>query len=280
MNEKGILFSTDMLLSIIILTIIIGVSSELLDMHREISHENLQRYYFERSISETTQILINTPGSPSNWETLPTTNNVIPGLSTNENSNILSYDKICKLKATPELCSKILPLQVHANITIYPKDESIPPITIKSENGDPNEIFIVNRTVQCDFYKKYVILELNSKSKGCYRHGTWKCGYFRVTNGETERKDYYLLSDDPGILWIMDTPENKSNEENTIEGSPIILNDKIKKLLLSNCTGIIWIHAKGDGKVLVVSVPKGDSIPIQTAYFQIQPCDFVIVAWI
>jgi len=279
MNEKGLIFSTDILLSIIILTIIIGVSSELLDMHREINNENLQRYYFERSISETTQILINTPGSPSNWETLPSTNNIIPGLSTNENSNILSYDKICKLKATPELCSKILPLQVHANITIYPKDENIPPVNIKSENGTPNEIFTVNRTVQCDFYKKYVILELNSRSNGCYRHRTWKCGHFRVTDEEIERKDYYLLSDNPRIQWIIDTPENMSNEEN-IGRPPILLNDKIRNLLSSSSTDIIWIHTKDDGKVLIVSEPKGASIPLQMAYFQVQPCDFVVVAWI
>lgn len=279
MNEKGLVFSTDILLSIIILTVIIGISSELSDINREVTHENLQRYYLERSISETTQILINTPGSPSNWETLPTTNNVIPGLSTNENSNILSYDKICKLKSTPELLTKILPPQIHANITIYPKDESIPPIKIKSEEGNPNEIFIVNRTLQCDFYKKYVILELNSKSNNCYRHDTWKCGYFMVTIEEIEHNNYYLLADNPST-WIMDTPENKSNKENIIEESPILLNDKMKKLLSSNRTGIIWIHAKSDGEVLVVSVPKGASIPIQITYFQVQPCDFVIVAWI
>ncbi|BAW30767.1 MAG TPA: hypothetical protein PLO64_03015 [Methanothermobacter sp.] len=278
MNEKGLVFSTDMLLSMIILTIIIGISSNLIDINRQITHENLQRYYLERIVSETTQTLINSPGSPSNWETLPDTTNVIPGLSTNESSNVLSYDKICKLKATPELSNKILP-QVHANITIYPKNNDIPPIQIKSEEGNPKETFIINRTVQCDFYKKYVILEINSKSNPCYRHETWKCGHFKVTMEEIEENNYYLLLDNPGITWIMDTPENMSNEEN-IGRSPILLNDKIRNLLSSSSTDIIWIHTKGDGKVLIVSEPKGASIPLQMAYFQVQPCDFVVVAWI
>lgn len=279
MKEEGLVFSTDILLSMVILVVIIGVSSDLMDMNREINHENLQRYYFERILSETTDILINTPGSPHNWETLPATNNIIPGLSISENSKILSYDKICKLKATPELLNKILPSHVHANITVYPKNEVIPPIIIKSEGGTANEVFVVNRTVQCDFYKKYVILELNSKSNSCYRHGAWKCGYFKATFEEIERNNYYLLADNPGISWIMDTPENKNDEENTYR-SPVFLNDRIRSLLSSNSTGIIWIHARGDGRILVISVPRGSSVTLQPAYFQVQACDFVMVAWI
>ncbi|BDH80210.1 MAG TPA: hypothetical protein GXX31_01255 [Methanothermobacter sp.] len=279
MKEEGLVFSTDILLALAILIVIIGVSSDLMDMNREINHENLQGYYFERIISETTEILINTPGSPSNWETLPVTDNVIPGLSTSKNPKILSYDKICKLKATPQLFNTILPSQVHANITLYPKNETIPPIMIRCEDGTPHEIFIVNRTVQCDFYKKYVILELNSKSNSCYRHSTWKCGCFKATFEETERNNYYLLADNPGISWIIDTPENKNDEENNYE-SPVLLNDRIRSLLSQNSTGIIWIHARGDGNVLIISIPKGSSVPLQPAYFQIQPCDFVMVAWI
>ncbi|MDI3484356.1 MAG: hypothetical protein PWQ74_943 [Methanobacteriaceae archaeon] len=278
MKEEGLVFSTDVLLSMVILIVIMGVSSDLMDMNREIDHENLQRYYFERVVSETTEILIDTPGSPNNWETLPTTDNVIPGLSSNESSKILSYDKISKLKATPELLNKIFPPQVHANITIYPWN-NIPPIRIRCEDGTPQEIFVVNRTVQCDFYKKYVILDLNSKSNSCYRHGTWKCGYFKTTYEEIERNNYYLLADNPGILWIMDTPENKSDEENLYE-SPVLLNDRIRSLLSSNSSGIIWIHAKSDGNVLIISVPKGSSLPLQPDYFQVQPCDFVMIAWI
>ncbi|MDI9623275.1 MAG: hypothetical protein QFX38_00065 [Methanothermobacter sp.] len=279
MKEEGLVFSTDMLLSIIVIIVMIGVSSDLMDMNREITHENFQRYYFERIASETTEILINIPGSPSNWETLPITNNVIPGLSTNENSKILSYDKICKLRDKPELLSKVLPPQVHANITLYPKNEIIPPIIINGGDGTPHEIFIVNRTVQCDFYKKYVILELNSKSNGCYRHDKWKCSYFEATFEETERNNYYLLADNPRISWIIDAPENKSDEENTYK-SPVLLNNMIRSLLSSNSTGIIWIHVKGDGNVLIISVPKGSAVPLQPAYFQVQPCDFVMVAWI
>ena len=98
-DPKGMLFSTEFLLTIILFLLIIGIVANLIDKTDEKILNSLQTNNLESLTSKVVDNLISSPGSPESWEKLSSFNNVIPGLSIqNKNKetiiNTISFKKI------------------------------------------------------------------------------------------------------------------------------------------------------------------------------------------
>ena len=193
-DQYGLLHSSELLLSIILLIFIIGVVANLSDGLNEkiLSEEEISS--LEAIAIESSDYLLNNPGNPENWEDDEglkngiVSKNIIPGLAIkNKNvengeffdesasdemimSNAISYNKLIKIKNNYDslVDSNLLNDSVISSMAIYPLNSEIKPIEMgydfedKNDNVNDNNIVTVNRTVKCDFYSNFVVYNFNN----------------------------------------------------------------------------------------------------------------------
>lgn len=74
-------FSTDLMMALIIITVVLGVSADAMDN----VGSKIQDYYYANSVDRITtgavDMMIKNPGEPQNWEELRTFDGVTPGLA-------------------------------------------------------------------------------------------------------------------------------------------------------------------------------------------------------
>lgn len=171
-DSKGFIFSTDLLLSLIIITVIIGISADAIDYSNKNMGDHNSRAVLERCSLEAANILIKTPGSPDNWETISNCEGISPGLALNCNNstadnavNALSWEKINNLSQNYDKLveNKIFPKNIKSSIIIYPLDTRLKQMIIHEESipQESSEVVVVNRTVQCNFLSNYTIIVMD-----------------------------------------------------------------------------------------------------------------------
>ena len=192
-DQYGLLYSSELLLSIIVLIFIIGIIANLSDGLNEkmLTEEELSS--LEAIAIESSDYLLSNPGNPENWEEDIGLNNgivsknIIPGLAIkNKNvdngeffdesasdemimSNTISYNKLIKIKNNYDslVDRNLFNDSVHSSMAIYPLNSKIRPIEMgydfsnEDDNVNDNDIVTVNRTVKCDFYSGFVVYNFN-----------------------------------------------------------------------------------------------------------------------
>lgn len=192
-DQYGLLYSSELLLSIILLIFIIGIVANLSDdlNERVLSEEEFSS--LEAIAIESSDYLLNNPGNPENWEDDDGLNNgivskkIIPGLAIkNKNvdngeffyesasdemimSNTISYNKLIKVKNNYDslVDENMFNDSVHSSMAIYPLNSELRPIKMgydfgnEDDNVNDNDIVTVNRTVKCDFYSSFVVYNFN-----------------------------------------------------------------------------------------------------------------------
>ncbi|NYB52890.1 MAG: hypothetical protein HVN35_10090 [Methanobacteriaceae archaeon] len=237
-DKKGIVFSIDLMLALILITVILGVSANTMD----IVGSKMQDYSYAHSLERITMsgadMLIKTPGSPENWEELMELNGITPGLAEIDSSkmtskpNVLSKAKIERLKQSYDLLmlGKVIPEYCNSTLIIYPVDQCLEPIVVKniSTNQSSSDVWVVNRTVMCNYIntsalvfikavnENSTISEQNNQGEICphseynktdghrkvdfeNRKPGWICYHFRVTKFMLESTDFYVMTD-PEII--------------------------------------------------------------------------------
>lgn len=188
-DKYGLLYSTELLLSIIVLVFIIGIVANLSDEVNEkiLSEEELSS--LENIAIESCDYLLNNPGNPENWEEDEGLNNgivshnIIPGLAVKKKkvengefysesesdemimSNSISYNKLIKVKNNYEefIDRNLLNGSYQSTMAIYPLNDKIGPLVMGNldDNVNDNDIAVVNRTVKCDYYSSFVVYDFN-----------------------------------------------------------------------------------------------------------------------
>ena len=192
-DQHGLLYSSELLLSIIVLIFIIGIIANLSDGLNEkmLTEEELSS--LEAIAIESSDYLLSNPGNPENWEEDIGLNNgivsknIIPGLAIkNKNvdngeffdesasdemimSNAISYNKLIKIKNNYDslIGCNLFNDSVKSSMAIYPLNSKIRPIEMgydfgnEDDNVNDNDIVTVNRIVKCDFYSGFVVYNFN-----------------------------------------------------------------------------------------------------------------------
>ncbi|MCL2115010.1 MAG: hypothetical protein FWH29_02180 [Methanobrevibacter sp.] len=314
-ESKGMLFSTEFLLTIILLVLIIGIIANLMDRTDEKILNSMKTNNLESYSSKVADSLINSPGSPENWEKLSSFNNVIPGLSLqNENKetilNTISFKKIKILTSNYDtlITKNIFNNEIKSSIAIYPFNTEIEPIIIGEEinNQEHSTVFIVNRTVKCDFLSELAIISFNNEnynedylnslcnhdSLNNFSHEStenylWICNEFKVKRKDLDYNDYYLIFDEESIniggLWILDNTKRISTAENHINNVKIDLNSYLEENLENNSELIFYLHCKVPSNnknklnYVLVAIPKEMEVDnLNFPYFISQTCQFIL----
>ena len=196
-DQYGLLYSTELLISIILLVFIIGTIANLNDGLNEkmLCEEELSS--LENTAIEASDYLLKNPGSPENWEEDEgldddiVKSNIIPGLAIKnkrlENgqfysestadeevvTNTISYRKLMKIKNNYDgLVEKnLFNNSYKTSMAVYPLNSKIRPVLMgndfdvnvndNNDNVNDNNIIAVNRTVKCDFYSNFVVYDFN-----------------------------------------------------------------------------------------------------------------------
>jgi hypothetical protein len=281
MNNAGQVFTIDALLALIIITLIIGLSANAMN----IAGNKLQDYASEqaqqRIVENAADALIKTSGSPENWEDKIDFPGLTPGLAESENrtkrigGNTLSIKKIFRLRNNPELMKKLLPSTMTYSLIIYPIDTSLPSIVVqnKTPSNDVADVSVVNRTVEYDYMLMDLYLSIetdkNEKASSEYvcTHSNmgflthmrpdldegkpgWLCQPFNINLDTIKSKDFYLLTDPPflndnSILpnrWIIDTPDMINESSHKFTSSPILVTPIISELSGNKTTQTFVLH--------------------------------------
>ena len=139
---------------------------------------------------ETSDYLLNNPGSPENWEEEEAldngivSSNIIAGLAIknkkmdngqfydegsgddNVIANSISYRKLIKIKNNYDslINRNLFNDSFKSSMAVYPLNSEMGPLSMGDEiddNVNDNNIAVVNRTVKCDFYSSFVVYNFN-----------------------------------------------------------------------------------------------------------------------
>lgn len=185
-DKNGLMYSTELILSLILIIFIIGIMANITDSVNEkvLSQEELSS--LEAISIESGDYLLNNPGNPMNWEEDEGLNNgivsrqIIPGLAINKKSvengffydesssdeeiipNSISYIKLLKLKSNYDdlINRNLFNSTLKSSITIYPHSD-IDIIAMGDNLESSSDVVAVNRTVKCDYLSNFVIYRFN-----------------------------------------------------------------------------------------------------------------------
>lgn len=236
-EKSGMAFSIDLMLALVVLTVILGVSADAMDIVTSKMEDYSHTTNLERLATNAADILIRTPGSPEYWEKTGSAG-IKPGLASlnpqngEVEPNILSLDKIRGLQTNYDklMNGNVIPPGFESSLTIYPVDGALDPINVSNSFPDPacKEIVVVNRTVLCDYSNCTILVYVNAKEyifnpskekyglEKCPHSGIgndrqhdpvdfhnfksgWICNSFRISRDILKTNDFYLMTDPPNI---------------------------------------------------------------------------------
>ncbi|MBC7119039.1 MAG: hypothetical protein H5T36_01170 [Methanobacteriaceae archaeon] len=111
MDDRGMAFTTDMLLSLIIVTIALGMITDQMEILSYKMEDFTSRQSLERLVNDAADYLVKSPGEPQHWER-QVPSNTIPGLAVIDRGrpvpNYLFNKKVGMLKKNPQLLKNLV----------------------------------------------------------------------------------------------------------------------------------------------------------------------------
>lgn len=281
MDNHGQIFTIDAMLALILITLIVGLSANAMNIAGNKLHGYASEKSQQRIVENTADILIKTPGSPKNWEEMRDFPGLTPGLAESGDrnrrigGNTLSMMKISRLKNNPELMNKLLPSTMSYSLIIYPTDTSLPAIVVlnRTPSRYVTDISVVNRTVEYDYMLIDLYLSIKTdnyeqlgseyvcthSSMGFLTHKRpdldrgkdgWLCQPFNINLDAIKSKDFYILTDPPVLndnsrisnRWIIDTPDRINKSSHKFTSTPILVTPIISELLGNKSTQTYVLH--------------------------------------
>lgn len=150
MDQKGFVFSTDLLLALVIVTMAMGMMTNQFEELNYGLQDFTSRQSLERTVNDAADYLVKSPGSPHDWELRSQT--AKPGLAVEEwNYAIPNYLHHRKVSALRKSHGNLIPNLVHTNnYRLEIMNTTGNPIIPQMGNNPPNtakEIAIANRSV-------------------------------------------------------------------------------------------------------------------------------------
>ena len=284
-DNRAQIFSLDVMMALIIITVVLGISADAMDMVSYKTQDYSSRISLERTTTDAADMLIKSPGSPDKWEDYEFSVDTVPGLAKKEEygtiPNTLSFVKILKLKGSYNqlMYGNVLPYGVNSSMVIYPLDPSLSPITVMNNTVPEiaSEVAVANRTVLCDFMHISAVVKMRGHKNQQWpgepglegevcpqinhnKHDSktggleWACHYFNVTAGDLNSTDFYVITDPPSVTdsarWGIDRADAQVDCNEKFSNGPILVNNKITASIGNDTKAVLWFHilTKEDSK--------------------------------
>jgi hypothetical protein len=325
-DRQGQVFTLDALLAIVLITIAIGVSANAMEIVNYKITDHSAGKSLDRITTDAADILINTPGTynweKSNNTLFVTPGLAEENNGSVNTTKTLSFSKITQLRNNyHDLMSNVIPRGAGSSLIIYPTDSQLSPIVLNNETPPPDvQVSVANRSVLinlfdfkiltsiktglnrylynlsenntdiCPHFNLNVTIKHEKPDIATGTHG-WNCRHFKITQQDLMTTDFYIMTD-PSVLsdgsarWIFDRADNISEEVETFESHPKLVNDKIGKLLGDDNEALLWVHVLSSTdssksfNTYVIGVPKNTSPEIiKIENLSPKPFVFVLKVW-
>ena len=278
-DNYGLVYSTELLLSIIILFVIIAMVINLSGVLNEktLSVEELSN--LEKISVESSELLLNNPGVPEDWENIiedDASKNIIPGLAL-KTKNVRNGEFRDESAESEELVPNIISYKnlfnnsYKSSIAVYPLNPKLDSIVMGDDlSRTGKDVIVINRTVKCDYLSGFVIYSFNDfelegenyvKTESCNHDNVWNltshecdnndfwlCRSFRIYKKSLENYDFYLLSPDmiktADVYYTIENLNKASDKVYRLDDEVLELDDFFLNDLENASSSIYTIHFK------------------------------------
>ncbi len=270
MNNKGQIIITDILLYIIILMIILSMIIYATVILNDNQVTRINNKQLNNLLEDTVSLLTKTSGTPNNWEKLNKNNIVNIGLKSNKNQ-LLSYDKLIKLKNNPNLLDKYFPSGVSYSLTLYPKSNPNNKELIAGTDNLNNKKQIQSKRTIVLFDYDFDIISFQKEdiTDSCpiMHDRQWVCKVININELSLSKGKYYIISDS-NVEYII---SNTYSERISGQTQKLCINNQLEQLLKNdNQTIYLHIKSKNNNTYLVYDVNNRekflDSVSIPESY--------------
>lgn len=289
-DNKAIIYSIDILITILILTVIIALIFNMISLSKDKITDNIDINKQEILTREVLDNLIKTEGTPPNWDKLNYQNSFTPGLNLNEKNNLqlLSFNKIRALNQNYDslINVNILNRELKSQLIIIPLNDNLESISMGyNPNIEASQVVIVNRSVRIDYLSEYSILNLSTNNTNNYicpesHDDNWICNSFN-TYYDLNQYDYYLIASNNKFQYKLTNGINSTPLKSSSNGC-VKLNSDIQSLNENKNSPII-IHILKNNNPLeakVVAIDKNtDKSYLKYDYFKSQDAYIVFKTW-
>ena len=198
MNNKGQIIITDILLYLIILLVIFSIVIYATVTLNDNQVTRINNKQLNNLLEDSISALTKTSGTPNNWEELNVNKVDTVGLKSPKNQ-LLSYDKLIKLKNNPYLLDKYFPTGIDYSLTMYSKSNPNNEVLIagKSNFNNKKQIQSKSTVVLFDYAFDITSFKKENMTVYCpYNHSEqWICKTINVNDESLSSGKYYIISD-------------------------------------------------------------------------------------
>ena len=216
-DDNGQILSLDLLLYVLVLAVVFLLASYIYLSFEDSSSDMITDSVNDYRLDLLVDTLFKTPGYPYNWDLLSVGDVEAIGLSVNNSSYLISYDKLLKLKNNPDLIYTIFPSQFKCNIVLVSGDYPSQSINIiKRYTPTSNDDVLTRRVpIIIDYGYNISHIDSNKDNYNCpYNHSNgedyWRCKSFNISRQLLGENRCYVLSTNSNIILSNTYGENVS----------------------------------------------------------------------
>ncbi len=210
MNNKGQLIITELMLYILLITVILGFLIYLDNTVNNKNIETLSNYEANKMLENSMDMLVNSEGTPTNWQELPTSDVKSVGLKKNSTTNLVSYDKLVKLEDNNNLLDNLLDDSISYSLVLKSED-NISSTTIAGNTQSNANTYSKSVPVVVDYdYETLFIDEENNNCSMNHDKNEYSCCVIFVNNSLLSEGEYYIVATSDSASYIL---ENSYNEQ-------------------------------------------------------------------
>lgn len=254
-TDNGQLLSLDLLLYLVALSMVVALSLYIYLSFDASSSGMMFSSLSDERLDSLEEALFKTPGNPANWQMMDSSQVSAIGLCVDNDSYLVSYDKLIRLRNNPDLIYTIFPSQFKCNVILEPVDNPTNRINIvNSYSYGTNDNVLVRRVpIIIDYGYDISHIESNNNNYTCpYNHlnddDNWECKSFNVTRASLATNRYYIISKNADVI----LSNTYGQEERLHITEHIDITDKLNALIHhEEDTIYIHVHSNNNDSYLV-----------------------------
>ena len=247
-DSDGQLLSLDLLLYLVALSIVMFLSLYIYLSFDASGSDMIITGLNDKHMDNLEDALFKTPGMPDNWHLLDDAHVSMVGLCVDNDSYLVSYDKLLKLRDNPGLIYTVFPSEYRCNVMLEPCDNPTNRINIiRSYSYGGNENVLTRRIpIIIDYGYNISSFDSDNDNYNCpYNHlnddGNWRCKSFNISRSSLVANRYYILSDNANVILSNTYGQNMSlNIKDSTD-----ITDKLNTLITDD-EDTIYIHVRSD----------------------------------
>ncbi|RAP53687.1 MAG: hypothetical protein BZ137_06155 [Methanosphaera sp. rholeuAM130] len=254
-TDNGQLLSLDLLLYLVALSMVVALSLYIYLSFDASSSGMMFSSLSDERLDSLEEALFKTPGNPANWQMMDSSQVSAIGLCVDNDSYLVSYDKLIRLKNNPDLIYTIFPSQFKCNVILEPVDNPTNRINIVNSYsyGTTDNVLVRRVPIIIDYGYDISPIESNNNDYNCpYNHlnddDYWSCKSFNVTRASLATNRYYIISKNADVI----LSNTYGQEERLHITEHIDITDKLNALIHhEEDTIYIHVHSNNNDSYLV-----------------------------